>query len=268
MKIGRMVAVALAVALTGAAVALAQPPGPGQFRGPGMGPGGFGAGMGLLAILRAEQVRQELGLTEEQQAKLQELGRQLMEEGRQRFQGMRDLPEDQRRARFAQIMEESRAELEERLAKVLSADQMKRLKQIALQQELQGPGGVRALTRKDVASALGLTEDQVQKINAVADKIQEEMRGMFRPGAGPEQRDQLRQRMEELRAQARGEVENILTPEQMGKLKELLGAPFRLELRTGFGPPGGEARPRGRQGGEVPARPGAPGARRGRTGNV
>ncbi len=42
--------------------------------------------------------------------------------------------------------------------------------------------------------------------------------------------------MEELRGQARAEVEKILTQEQLGKLKELLGAPFKLEMPAGFGP--------------------------------
>lgn len=262
MKVVRLVALTLALVVVGAAIVHAQPPaGPGRFGAPGMGPGGFGAGMGMLGLLRLEQVRDELGITEEQQAKLQELGRQLMESGRERFQGLRDLPEEQRRARLQELMEQARAEMEEQIGKVLTADQMKRLRQIALQQELQAPGGVRALARKDVAAALGLTEEQVRKINALADSIQEQMRGMFRPGAGPEEREQLRQKMEELRANARKEVEQILTQEQLGKLKELLGAPFRIEMGPGFGPPRGEGAPRGPQRG-----PGGPGGAAGERG--
>ncbi|MCS7237646.1 MAG: hypothetical protein NZ899_05170 [Thermoguttaceae bacterium] len=251
MKPRWIVGLALVVSLLGAAAALAQPPGPGpgRFGPPGMGAGGFGFGGGLLGLLRLEQVQKELGITEEQRNKLQEVGRQLMEEGRGRFQGLRDLPEDQRRARFAELMEQSRQRVEEAVKQVLSEQQVKRLKQIELQQALQAPGGVRALTRKDVVDALGLSGEQVEKINALAERIQEQMREAFRPGAGPEAREQMRQRMEQLRTEARAEVEKILTAEQLGKLKELLGEPFRLEMPR-FGPPRGEgAPPQGGEGG-------------------
>lgn len=251
MKVRWVAAVALAVTFLAAGSALAQPPGPGRFGGPGMGPGGFGFGAGLLGLLRSEQVQKELGITEEQRTKLQDVGRQLMEEGRGRFQELRDLPEDQRRARFAEMMEQSRQRLEQAISQVLTEQQLKRLKQIELQQALQAPGGVRALTRKEVVEALGLSGDQVEKINQLAERIQEQMREVFRPGAGPEAREEMRQRMEKLRAEARAEVEKILTADQLGKLKELLGEPFRLEMPRGFGFPRGEGAPpqRGEEGG-------------------
>ena len=268
MRVRWMMVMVLAVGMCLTATVLAQPPAgqrPGQF--PGQFPGfgfGFGGGFGgLLGLLRNEQVQRELGITAEQRAKLEEVGRQLMEQGRQQFQGMRDLSPEERRQRMAQVMEETRARVEEAVKPILSPEQMTRLKQIELQVAMQGPGGVRALVRKDVASALGLTEAQVKQIEALAERITEQMREAFRPGAGPEQREQMRAKMEELRTQARAEVEKILTQEQLGKLKELLGAPFRLEMpgppgfrrggEVGPGPggagPGGERRERGRRGG-------------------
>jgi Spy/CpxP family protein refolding chaperone len=268
MRIWWITAIAVVVAMCLATTVLAQPPG-GQRPGgpPGLGFGfGFGGGLGeLLGLLRNEQVQKEVGITAEQRSKLEEAGRQLMEQGReqfrQQFQGMRDLSPEERRQRFAQLMDESRARVEEVLKPVLTAEQMARLRQIELQVAMQGPRGVRTLLRKDVASALGLTEEQVKQIEALADRINEQMREAFQPGAGPEQREQMRAKMEQLRTQARAEVEKILTQEQLGKLKELLGAPFRMEMpgppgfRRGEGgpgpggaPPGGERPGRGRRG--------------------
>lgn len=262
MKVRWLLALGVVLAVVGLGTAQAQPPGPG---GPGFRPG-FGPGMGggPVMLLMNPQVQKELGLTEEQIGKLREVGRSLMEQSRERFQGLRDLSPEERRQRMAALMEEARAQAEEALKPVLTAEQLKRLRQIELQVALQGPGGVRTLLRKDVAEALGLTEEQRQKLEALADKIAEQMREAFRPGAGPEAREQMQKRMEELRGEARAEVEKILNQEQLGKLKELLGAPFKLEMPAGFGPgrgagPGPGAGP----GGERPRRGGDSGGRRG-----
>src|SRR4051812_6707064 len=134
-------------ALVFIAEASAQQPGPppGGFGGPG-GPGGFGGG-GILGLAMRDEVQQELQLVDEQKDKLRTLGDEARNKMRDEiggmFQQMRDLSDDERRAKFDEIrtkMEAMNADMEKELGKVLLPHQIERLKQIDLQSKLRQRG--------------------------------------------------------------------------------------------------------------------------------
>jgi Spy/CpxP family protein refolding chaperone len=199
--------------------AMAQPPA-GRPGGP-FG-GRFGGPMLMLGLLRNQQVQQELKLTDQQKQQLEQLG----EQWREKMRGLRDLPPEERR----QKVEGMRAEVEKQLSKVLNEQQMKRLKQIALQVE-----GYAALERPEVAEQVGLTKEQRQKIRDILRQAAEKRREAFQQGQGD--RQAVFQRMREIRQWVDGEIEKLLTPEQKKKWQELVGAPFKFE--GGFGGFGG-----------------------------
>lgn len=234
----------LAVAVVAAGVD-AQPP--------RRGPGGRGAGMrgapggGPLDLLRSETVRQELKLTAEQEAKLREIAEEVTGQMRDRMSGLRDLSEDERRARFQQFREEARKRAEELQAKikeVLSPGQLERLKQIQLQQE-----GIRALARPEVAEALALTAEQTEQLRAIAQELRQKQEEAFSAMRGlrelePEVREkkvaELREKGRQIREAAETKAMAVLTDAQKAKLTELLGDPVELERpRFGGGRPGG-----------------------------
>jgi Spy/CpxP family protein refolding chaperone len=199
--------------------AMAQPPA-GRPGGP-FG-GRLGGPMLMVGLLRNQQVQQELKLTDQQKQQLEQLG----EQWREKMRGLRDLPPEERR----QKGEGMRAEVEKQLATILNEQQMKRLKQIALQVE-----GYAALERPEIADQVGLTKEQRQKIRDILRQADEKRREAFQQGQGD--RQAAFQRMREIRQWVDGEIEKLLTAEQKKKWQELVGAPFKFE--GGFGGFGG-----------------------------
>ena len=199
--------------------AMAQPPA-GRPGGP-FG-GRLGGPMLMLGLLRNQQVQQELKLTDQQKQQLEQLG----EQWREKMRGLRDLPPEERR----QKGEGMRAEVEKQLATILNEQQMKRLKQIALQVE-----GYAALERPEIADQVGLTKEQRQKIRDILRQAGEKRREAFQQGQGD--RQAAFQRMREIRQWVDGEIEKLLKAEQKKKWQELVGAPFKFE--GGFGGFGG-----------------------------
>ena len=66
---------------------------------------------------------------------------------------------------------------------ILLAPQRERLDQISIQfaMQTQGPS---ALTRQDIVDKLGLTSEQKDKIQALADDMQQKIMGIFQDAAG------------------------------------------------------------------------------------
>ena len=199
--------------------AMAQPPA-GRPGGP-FG-GRLGGPMLMLGLLRNQQVQQELKLTDQQKQQLEQLG----EQWREKMRGLRDLPPEERR----QKVQGMRAEVEKQLSQILNEQQMKRLKQIALQVE-----GYAALERPEIADQVGLTKEQRQKIRDILRQAGEKRREAFQQGRSD--RQAAFQRMREIRQWVDGEIEKLLTAEQKKKWQELVGAPFKFE--GGFGGFGG-----------------------------
>jgi hypothetical protein len=258
--------------------------GPGGFGG-GFGAGGMGGGTTRLALLRISAVREELNLTEEQVAAIEEFqasqrrgggGERGRRGGEGQPRGRRGAPqtdargaadwyfvqEEGRRGQFSpERLEEFRRAAEERaqqerekLAEILLPNQLKRLNQIYVQ-----VAGTAALNDADIAKELGITDEQREKMATVRIENAEAMRAQFAEfrDLEPEQR---RAKVEELRKQGDEKLLAVLNDEQKKKFEEMKGEKFDLPegaLRGGFG--GGRGGPGGA--------PGAPGRRGGQRGN-
>jgi Spy/CpxP family protein refolding chaperone len=200
----RLGAVVFVLALAAASTAWAQRPQGGR------GFGGFGGGLGLLS---QQSVKDDLKLTEDQSKQVDELAAKQ----RETFSGFRDLSREERREKFAEIAKEARTKLDS----ILNADQLKRFRQITLQQR-----GGEALGDPEVAESLGLSDEQKGRIRELAEKAREEMRGLFGGGDGGD-RTEIRQKIDAARAALNEKYQGVLNAEQQGKWKELLGQPFR-----------------------------------------
>jgi len=146
-------------------------------------------------------------------------------------------------------MRAQQAKIQEKLGQILKPEQLKRLEQIRLQ--VMGP---MALASPDVASKLGLTDDQKTK-------MREAMRGVFaklrqsRGGnAGPPSAE-ARKKMEETIKTA---IMGVLTDDQKTTYEELIGKPFDTAKLRARGMMMGGGRGQGRPGaGRGQGRPGA-----------
>lgn len=200
--------------------------------GRGFGGGGRMAGGNLLGLLGQKPVQEDLKLTDDQVKKVDEQ----VEKQREVFAALRDLSPKERQKEAATQAEASKKSLSE----ILKEDQLKRLKQISLQQR-----GGQALADPEVASALNLTTEQKDRITAIQDGVQSQMRELFQAGAAGGDREELQKKGQELRTATDQKILAVLTDAQQAKLKELKGEPFKGELRGGgFG--GGRGGRRGR----------------------
>ncbi|PQO42493.1 hypothetical protein [Blastopirellula marina] len=217
--------------------AMAQGPGGGRgFGGPGGGRG-FGGGFGgfggdLFSLLNNESVKKEIELVPSQSEDIDELNAEMRQEMQGAFRGMGRGATAEDREEAMEKLQEVRESSEKKLARILMPKQLTRVKQIQVQQQMRGPGGLN-LTGGNIAEELGLTESQIEELRAKAEKQQEE----------------LRAKMAQLRQEADNELIKMLTPEQQATWKKMVGEPFEMEMERG-GFPSGPGGQRGTRGGD------------------
>lgn len=180
--------------------------------------GGFSFGSDPFSLLSNQNVQSELNLVDEQVEQLKDV--------QKRFQDrMREVTSEMRgeggRFKFdesmiqklkdvsAEIQEQKRAEIEG----LLLPDQIQRLKEVALQTKMKRAGTVNALGSEEVAEALGLTEEQIEKLREKSKKLA----------------DDVRKEIEAVRERARKKLLSELTDEQQEKLEEMMGEKFEEE---------------------------------------
>ena len=141
-------------------------------------------GGGIAGLLQMPEVQREVELTDEQKTELGKLRTEIRDQIRNQMSsnGMRDLSDEERAARFEQIrtqMDTIRKDVEAKLQKVLLPNQFDRLKQIDLQSRVQREGAA-ALTSSELADQLGLTDDQKEQIQQKADQLQQDLQAKIR----------------------------------------------------------------------------------------
>ncbi|HTQ39153.1 MAG TPA: hypothetical protein VMJ32_08990 [Pirellulales bacterium] len=238
----------LAAALLVPSVATVRGQGPGGGRGfGGMGMmGGGGMGMDPSFLLMSPAVQKELELSDDQKEAVQKYGDDLRASGRDFFQQMQGLSQDEMQKKMQERAKENR----KKIADILLPLQMSRLDEISIQ-----VAGAGALNRDDVAEKLGLTDDQKNKIKDLADDTRQKIMDLF--SNGPPQDDQERQdmqkRMADIRSQQTDKAMAVLTDEQKTKLEDLKGKKFDTSsLQFGRGPGRGPGGPGGPPGGGPP----------------
>jgi len=248
----KVAAVAAAVVLVATSAAQAQRQGRGGGGGfGGFGRGGGGGGMDAVALLRIEKVQAALGLGLEQGEQIQQIQDETRQAQREMFQGLQDLSQEERRERFGEMrekVEQLTGEAREKINGVLSADQSKRLDEIALQ--VRGPA---ALADDAVAEKLGVSEDQKEKMAAIREEGREAQREIFqslRDGGGD--RDAAREKMQAFQAAQTEKLMAVLTDAQREQFTAMQGEKLELtpeDMRGAFGGfGGGQGGGRGRRG--------------------
>ena len=230
----------------------AQEPGRRGGRGGGFfGRGGRGGPINAVMLLRSEQVHQELKIDEAQLEKLRAIGEEARPDFSQ-FAGIRDLPEEERRARMEELREHGRKLVEEAEAKirtVLSEEQQKRLDEIQFQLR-----GVRALVDDQTVEKLGLTTDQTQQLKDVFEAEREMQRELFSGvrDLSREEREEkmteMREQMELLRRETEAAALEVLNEAQQASYIAMKGEVIEIDRRALFSR--GFGRRGGREGGE------------------
>jgi hypothetical protein len=246
MRGGRF-AVAGVLFTAGVAMVIAQQRQPGGFGG------GFGGGPASLVVNKA--VQEDIKATEEQVEKIKtwskEYAAKQMEGAKERFAGLKDLSDEERTKKFAEMNAESTKEAYKQLGEVLKAEQIKRVKQIDIQN-----AGVRAFTRTEVVEALKLTDDQKSTIKGISDEFAKESREIrteagFGGGKGggkggkgggfdATKMADMNKKIAKVQKEAIEKISEKLTADQVKTWKELTGDAFDTsKLQIGGGGFGG-----------------------------
>lgn len=230
--------------------------GPGKPAPGKHGPGKQGRGPGgpmmnvdpQLGLLRAPAVAKELGLSDDQVKRIEQLIEEMRSKPSAKLQGMSPeerrakaaefgkLSPEERHAKLGGMMKGRGEGMQAKLREILTSEQLNRLHQIGLQ--MRGP---MALADPKVMEDLKITDEQRQQLAAVRDKAMQQIHGlMSKPGDWQSMTEESRQKATELRQQAGEEILKLLTPEQREAFEKMKGAKLELPAR-GEGPRGKRA---------------------------
>jgi Spy/CpxP family protein refolding chaperone len=196
-------------------------------------PGANRYGTDPLHLLQTSKVKQELKITDEQNAKLAKVADKYNREAASKLGNVRmDVLTGQDKAGKQQEIRETADKLIETSRKeassILTPEQLDRLKQILLQ-----VNGADALQDKEVAKKIGITSEESAKINKLELQTNATLRSSLGTQRAAGHESQLLgpniQAADKIDNQAQQQYLGALTPEQKQKLEGLAGAPFKLE---------------------------------------
>jgi Spy/CpxP family protein refolding chaperone len=225
MKIAKLMTVAAIAVLACAAFAQG-----GQRRGMGMNLGD------PITLLGREDVQKDLALSEDSKAKVVDLKEKSDAKRQEAMQAARDAANGdftEMRKAMGPIMEKLSVENWKAVAEVLSADQLKRLKEIKVQ--MLGPAGV--VNDKELQKDLSVTDDQKAKLKELQDRQQKAQQELFQKmQAGEVDRSEMPNIMKKNAKIMEDEVNKILTDAQKTKMTEMGGKKFeRVDPAPGGG---------------------------------
>jgi hypothetical protein len=194
----------------------------------GGGRGGFGGGTQLL---NNKSVQEELKMDKDQIDKVKEALDKVREDNKDDIAKLRDRNTSQEeRAEIGKKISEAN---QKAIAGILKADQEKRFKQIQHQQQ-----GLRVFQDADVEKALKLTDDQKEKIKAVGDDLQKDLRALNPGGGGRGGRGgrggdpETQKKRQALQKEAMTNAKKVLSDEQKKTLDDLTGKPFEIKFEA------------------------------------
>ena len=205
-----------------------------EERAPG-GRQGFGRMRGsFVEFLSLEQVQKELKLSEDQIAKVKEIGEKLRTEMREQSAGLRDIQDVQeRRTKMTEASNQFDEKARGQFREVLSQEQMMRVYQIRLQVR----GAVYALNNGWVADRLKLTDEQKKKAAELEKATESRVSEAYSPLSGLSQEErrermaELREKISKMRDEAEQKALGLLTAEQKETFEKMKGE--KLELPAG-----------------------------------
>jgi hypothetical protein len=174
----------------------------------------------VLMLASQKSVQEELKLSDEQIKQVAKI----VEDMKAKAADLTETDPKERMKKAVQMFQGA----EKSVFALLKPEQSKRLRQIALQQQHLA----RALESTEVAKELQLSEEQTKQVRAIREDAAREM---SRLSENAKSRDEVREKTAALAKSTEEKLLKVLTEEQKRKWNELLGEPFKGELKQGFG---------------------------------
>jgi hypothetical protein len=178
--------------------------------------------LGTPFVVFRESVLDELKVSDDQKEKLmQHLLEQIMETGP--FLESLEKAGQEREKKLQEHRKNALEKLTKLEKELLQPGQLKRLRQVRLQQE-----GSFALGQDDVRKELKITQEQMKKFMAVVQDLHKQVEPLVKQAQSGGNPEEIRPKIEQLRKDHARQLEDILTDDQKKQWKELLGPPFEL----------------------------------------
>lgn len=195
-------------------------------------PGGGDSASPLL-IAMAPAVQEELKLKDDQKTRVYDLVRSMSQKQRELMQSVMFGGGANPQSIF-QARDGLRREMEQSLGQIYDKKQNERFLQIILRAE-----GPLAVARAEIASRLGLTDDQSAQVRLIAIQLQQKQRQLFMtlrsngvtaggPGFDRQAVGQFTAASDRLRKEAVQQIARVLKKKQRDDFDKMLGEPFDL----------------------------------------
>jgi Spy/CpxP family protein refolding chaperone len=177
-------------------------------------------------VLLRDAMRDELKLSDEQKEKLDEYFREQLPDIMQFFQSLDGVDHDEREPKLKAFRQKAREKLSPVLKATLKEDQMKRLRQVELQQE-----GAFVLHHGEpkIAKDLKITDAQRKQFVAVMQELQKKVQPLIKEAESGDNHEEIRSKIMKIKKEQEDKIEALLTDTQKKQWKELLGKPLALE---------------------------------------
>jgi hypothetical protein len=186
------------------------------------GPGAKAAteAVNALSLLQTAEAKADLNLTPEQLAALAKLREEHFAASSEKMRPLQGLSREELLLKGEPIWQELAADVNERLAEIFDADQLKRHGQIMLQMR-----GYAAFLDREVQETLEFSDEQKAKISAIRDELVKEAREIF--ASTKDDRRAGNRKLIESRELANSEALSLLTDAQKKLWSERTGKEFK-----------------------------------------
>jgi hypothetical protein len=179
-------------------------------------------GLGAPFVVFRDRVLDEIKVSDEQRDKLFEhMMSRIMESG-PFFDSLTETGEEREKK-----VNEHRKAAQEKLAKflkeVLRSEQLKRLREVTLQQE----GGL-ALAQEPLQAELKITQEQRKKFMAIIQELTQKIQPLIKQAQSGGNPQEIRPKVLKIRDEYAKKLEAVLSDDQQKQWKDLLGKPFDL----------------------------------------
>jgi hypothetical protein len=171
-----------------------------------------------------DKVMEELKLSEDQRQKLLEKLPDHIEQTMKVFEKIKDLKPAERDKEMQSHRQKSHEKLAKVLKETLKDEQLKRLRQLELQQ-----AGAFVLGRPDIGKELKITDEQRKQFMAVAQELQKKIAPLIKEAQSGGNPEEIRPKIMKARKEHEGKIEAILTEAQKKQWKKMLGKPLDLD---------------------------------------
>lgn len=170
-----------------------------------------------------DKVQTELKLTDDQKQKLEDQLQETVQNAMEFFQKLEGLTPAERDKELQAYRQKAHEKLAGFLKELLKPEQLKRMRQLELQQE-----DVFAFGQPDVMAEIKLDDDQRQRFMKTVMELQRKLEPLIKEAQTQGNPEVVRPKAMALRKEYAARIESILTEPQRERWKKMLGEPFDL----------------------------------------